>query len=269
MTSGVLLGWENLLDAGTVTASSEVGNLSAQKLQAPVIADKWRSGPGASAYFTFDLGAVQQVSVIGLLGHNLSAAGTWQIRASATDPTATGSLAIDIAASGTGVFPDTRPPAKRLGQPNGDAWAILSSPAGVRYGRVDLADATLSYIQAGRAVVLDPHEYDIGVSKSPGHARPDGRLIGQSRGGQEYLSRGFRQRQWRFSLEYMSPAEAWTVADAMDELNGLTDDVFLCIDKASPYLNKVTLWGLVKQVAEITQPEFNQMSRTYLITQRL
>ncbi len=269
-TSHTVIGWNNLADGATLSTDSAVSSLPIQNLLDTVVAKKWRTGLVTAAYILFDLGSVQQVSAIALLGHNLSIAGTWRLRASDTDATATGSLTLNVAASTTGVFPDLRPAAKRFGQPNGEAY-YFGSAASVRYGRIDLSDASLSYLQAGRLVVMNPTELTHAFSYNAAPSRNDGRLAGQARGGQVYMSRGFRQRRWRFSLTFRKDTgEAWTVADALDRDNGLVDDVLVCLDTTqTTYLDRMTIFGAVVQQSEMPLLNLKMMRRDYTIDQRL
>ena len=269
MASGFMLGWINLADAGVVSASSSVANLGPEQLQDPVLTNRWRSGPGSSAHITVDLGAALPVSYVGVLGHNLGSSGgtpSWTILGSTVS--IGGSDVLNLTASATGLYADTTPAAKRFGQPSGRAHRFFNSVS-PRYLDILLSDSSLSYIQAGRLVVMLPTEMGHAMAWGHAHSRADGRLTGQSRGGQVYARRGPRQRRWRFSAGWASEAEGWAVLDAMDAANGQTDDVLVCLNKASAYLDQVTLWGLAESRSELTVANLPTRRQDFVVAERL
>jgi hypothetical protein len=267
MTTGIRIGHVDHAQSATLSTDSAVSSLPITNLLDPIGAKKWRTGAVTSAYILIDLGSVKSVSCISLNGHNLSASGTWRLRGSATDPTATGSLLLDIAASSTGIFPDTLPAAKRFGQPYGTAYSFFSAVS-IRYIRIDLADATLSYIQAGLLLIMDPWEPTRGYSFNPSWERTDGSLSGTSRGGQVFKNRGPRQRRMRFSLRSMTPAQAWTYADELDRVAGTVDNCLVCLNVNSAYLDQMTMVGPIES-SPLGWAALNNMTREYSISQRL
>lgn len=94
------------------------------------------------------------MSHVGFIGHNLGTAGTWRIRLSTADATALVGDANDIAASSTGVFPDTLTAVQRATpQPFGRAHSFFAVVAG-RYLRLNFSDTRLAHIQGGRLVCM-------------------------------------------------------------------------------------------------------------------
>jgi hypothetical protein len=267
MATGIRIGHDDFMAAATLTTDSAVNSLPVQNLQDPVVAKKWRTGAVTSAYILADLGSTKSIGAVALLGHNLSASGTWRVRISTADATGAAGDAKDIAASTAGVYPDTRAASKRFGQPDGSAYAFFTPVSG-RYLRLDLSDATLTYIQAGLVMAMNPWEPARGYSFGASWERADGRQVGISRGGQAYINRGPRQRRLRFSLNAMTQAQAWTYADELDRVAGQTDNVLVCLDVNSAYLDRMTIVGPLEQ-SPMTWAALPTFRRDYAITQRL
>lgn len=91
----------------------------------------------------------------------------------------------------------------------------------------------------------------------------------QARGGQVYADRGSRQRRLQFTLQAMSQSEAWNNAEAIDRINGIADDVLICLDKDSIHLDHVTIWGLIENRSPLAWAALLTFRRDWVVTERL
>jgi hypothetical protein len=98
----MLIAWDNsLVDAGTVTASSQISTLPASNVQDDRLSRKLHTAAGVETLsLLIDAGSTKSADLLAVLGTNLSASATVRLRASDLDPLAWGSLRLD-----TGVLP--------------------------------------------------------------------------------------------------------------------------------------------------------------------
>lgn len=238
------IAYANLADAATLTASSAIPLAPVARLKGPHIARKWRSTGNAEAVIA-DLGAAKSLDTLALMGLNLTAAGTARVRASNADPTVTASLTYD-----SGVLP-----AGIVDPRYGMLVHLLGAAVSARYWRIDLADASLGYIEAGRLFIgpRNPFAYNF----SPGWSRSyvDRSRRTESRGGQTYVDPGECYRTVSLTFDWITEAERNSFVEEIDRLNGTKTDVLLITRGDSPNLGRDSLWGLVADLDPIGQPQ--------------
>ena len=151
--SNILFLSPRLSDAATPTASSEVTSLPATFAQNQEPTKKWRTTGCAAEYIILDFGAGKAVlNAAAIVGHNLSADATIQLRLANTVPNLTAAPAKDSTA--LSAWPSS-------GKHEDPEWAhelsliTITNTTAYRYARLDFVDAAnaAGYLEFGRIAV--------------------------------------------------------------------------------------------------------------------
>ncbi len=250
------IAWENYADSGVLSVSGSDGLMTAGVLQQADVGQHWRA-PGTAAWIVCDLGAVRSIDVVALLGINITASGTVRVRVSATDPAGVAGLLYDSAAS-TAV--DWRPEA-------GGVW-LMPAPVGARYVRIDLADASLPWIEAGRLVISALTRFAINFDYGWSAGRTDLSRRTEMAGGQTIVERRGQRRTISVTFSALTEAEA-ALFDDIDAAVGLHTDVLFIRDPAAADRWRASLWGLPDTLEPVANPYFETYSRALKIVERL
>lgn len=250
--------------AAVVTSSGTLGDGGVDRLADPQPRHRMRLD-GNVVQFTMDLGAVVSLDVFALISTTLTAAATARVRASATDPAATGSLAHD-----SGVLSSVTD-AKWLGQ----VIEVLSAPVSARYVRWDLTMPSGASIDVGLAPLgllwRPQRNYAYGAQKG----RQDyGVRDGSARTGAMFAVRGNQARFQAFNLAALSPAEVDADVTEMDVAAGIAGDVLWVPEATDAILARARdcIWGSFRQVgqpAPSVHDSYQLMTRSYQVTERL
>ncbi len=245
----------NLIDLGTVTASSFISNLTPDRMQVDDIQSVWRAG-ATSAWILADLLAPLEVSAVALINSNALEQDAAQVRLSTTDATGAAGDAYDSGSIAAAVDPRYR------------RFVHFIQPAAVgRYLRIDLAQASLP--EAGRWVA--------GATWAPSRnfqygwqpLSRDWSTVAYSLGQNVFFDRQQRQRGLQFSLAGLTEAEAETEVEALNRLAGASRDVLVCRDLAAPNLGPVTLWGVMEAPIATQQTHHQQYRCEFALWDRL
>jgi hypothetical protein len=257
--SNAAIAHTNLADLGSVTASSSVALMPPSRLLDPHVARKWRSASATGQNLTFDLGSLKLFDTVAIVGTNLTAGGTTQLRVSGTDATALGSLLYDSGAA-TG----------RVDPSYGYLIFLMPSSVSGRYVRVDLSDAALSYVEAGRAFI--GRRTQLSSNFTPGWTRGwvDRSRRTESRGGQIYVDRNTTYRTLELSFEMLTLTERDGILEDIDRLSGERDDILMLTNPASTNLGRDSVWGLIDGNQPVVQPYVvDRFNKSYRIRERL
>lgn len=277
--------WRNLADAGTLTASAEEPAMPATLLLNPHIGRHWRA-MGTSAWVVVDLGSVRSLDTVALFGLNLTAVGTVRVRLSASDPAGVTGIVHDSdfpSASGTVLIGGTAPPGSTVemtvdatdvvDQAFGSAvltsWVYpLPAPVSARYVRIDLTDASLGWIEAGRIVVGLRTQFGVNFDYGWSRGRVDRSRQSESRGGQRHIDPDNSYRTVTLTFSALAAGEAETF-DTVDLEAGTHADVLLITDPTAADLPAASIWGLLDSLDPIANPYFATFSRSIKINERL
>lgn len=256
----MLLGWINRADAALLTTNSELSTLPASNVQQAHVAQKWHTAAGVkSAYIVFDMGSSVACQLLGILGANLTASATVRLRASVTDPAATGSLALD-----TGSLAATA----KTGY--GQSYHDFTNTT-ARYWRLDLADATVAdNLQIGR-VFLGPRwapssnqEYGWSVQVR------DPSQVDRGYGGQKYANTKPQMRLLQFSLSFMTEAEMYANAFALARAAGVVGDVLAVHNTlGGAYIAEQSVWGALLDVQPLVHENYGIFRQKITIEETL
>ena len=236
--ANLVLGYADRVRPGSLTGSSALATLPVANLQTQRLGQPWRGQPGVtSAWLVADFGAAKSIGAVLLAGTNLSPAATWRIRLSSSDASGAAGDVLDSGMVAAGV--DVR---FRL------ALLVLATDRAGRYLRLDLADATLPWLEAGRLAALalwrPRRNFAFGLQRGLN----DLSKVARGEAGDVFALRGAVQRTLTLSLQAVFRDEL--VADVEDLLRsaGLTDDVLVCLDPASGNLGFESIWGTMEQL---------------------
>lgn len=255
------IAYRNLADAGTVTASTAETLMPVSRLQNEHVGKKWRS-TAEPGYVICDLGASLSIDTVGLLGMSAGSGASCQVRASASDATATGSLSFDSGAlSDGGQYFDT------------DYDSLIytrAAPVSTRYVRIDITDGPASYVEAGRLFIGLREAFTYNFVPGAGRMWNDRSRRSKSAGGQTLIFPDNTFRSFEFNLDFVTEAQAEGLVEDIDRINGQSIDVLLIADTDSDSLPRDTIFGLISAPTPILYTNLAGIfSKAYRIEERL
>jgi hypothetical protein len=233
--ANLVIGYRDRVAAATVDASSELPSLPAVNLSHPFLSPQaWRS-TGNSAWIRADLGTSQTIGVLGLFGTSLTEAATVRVRLSANADLSSPTYDTGASPIAAGVDPNF-----------GALIHLLPTPAAGRYLRLDLADASLTSLQAGRLWAGTKFQPVRNMAYGYKTSWLDSTRIDRSESAQSFVELGTVQRELRVTLPAVSEAERQGDVLALARL-GRGQDVLLILDPASSNLGRDSLFGLIAE----------------------
>ena len=254
------IAYTNLADAGTVSASSQEILLPVSRVLNPHIEQRWRAQE-TPAYLIVDLGSQQSVDTIGVFGIS-AAGGTVRARMSTADSSAEDGDAID-----SGTLSDGN---KRY-DTNYDSFIYLGvTPATGRYVRIDIADPSGSYVEAGRIFIGLRTEFSFNFSPGSQKAWVDRSATQETRGGQTIVWNDNTYRTGDFNFDAVSEAQRNGMIETIDRVNGRHTDILFIGDVGSDNLPRDSIWGLVRdQTPAVYTAVPDIFTKQYRIKERL
>lgn len=252
------LAWDNKLDAASVSAGSELATLPASNVQHPHVSRKWATAAGVKAsYLVFDMGAPVPVSLLSVVGTNLTPAATVRLRASNADPTAAAGDLYDSGVIASGV---------KAGY--GAIYKAFNEVT-ARYWRLDLDDAAVQDNLLVGFVFLGPSWdvvgrllYDWSVTSL------DESPQSESTGGQAHFDVRQQRRHLDFVLDFMTEQDAYTKAFVMARANGRVKSLVAVPDINSVYLSEQSVLGTVRASMPIVHRRFDIHLQKFSIKER-
>jgi hypothetical protein len=240
------IGYINKADSARLSASSQVLLAPIARLQDPHVGVQWQGTAGAE-WFVADLGSVQSIDVVRIMGLTADAI---RIRYSTSDPTAgdihdTGVQSVNQAFL---TFTDLR-------------------TVSARYVRIDLTSATVC--AAGRLFIGNLESFGINFSWGWTRKWVDPSDRKKTEGGQTRVNRRQKYRVFAVTFETLSDAEANGFTDDIDRINGMTDDVLFVTDPESAHLEQDSIWGLMTDLSPAAQQFIDRWTKPLSIEQRL
>ena len=235
---------DNLADRATLSASSSAPLTPPSILQNPHIARKTRFGAVTGQHVVADFGSPVALDTAAMFGLNLSATGTARVRASLADSSGISGDAYD-----SGDLTGEVDPAY------GALINLAAAPYTARYLRIDLSDASLDVLEAGRLVAGARTMTSINYAFGWTRRWIDRSRRTESRGGQTYVDADNGYRTASVVFEALNEDERNGIIEQMDRVNGARLDILLILKSDSDNLGRDSIWGLVDEVSEVTQPQ--------------
>ncbi len=240
------IGYLNKADSAMLAVSSQNLLAPIARLQDPHIGVQWQ-GTASQEWFVADLGAVQAIDCVRIMGLSASTA---RIRYSTSDPAAG-----DVYDTGE--------------QPIDQRFLTATDLRSVsaRYVRVDLvADGVCA---AGRLFVGELESFAVNFNWSWTRKWVDPSDRKKTEGGQTRVNRRPKYRVFAVEFEFLSDAEANGFTDDIDRVNGITDDVLFIPKPESVNLEQDSIWGLMTDLSPAAQQFLDRWSKSLSIEQRL
>lgn len=246
------MGFPNRIDSATVSGGSWLSTLPLSNIKDRRLSRLARSTNAtlANTIINLDLGSAKTVGAVALITHNLSASALVRVR---------GDDAADFATplynSGwlnawpSGVIPQALLEWEDdnfwLGTVSSEAIAGYQSPyinlidtrPVLRYWRIEISDTSnpSGYVQVGRVFIGDTWTTTYNPSYGAGLGTEDSTGIESSMGGEEYFDISKRYRVHRFSLNALTPTEAYTRVIDMQKLAGVSGELLIIPDANDVY----------------------------------
>jgi hypothetical protein len=257
MAKAVIL-YDDKIPGAILSGAATAGGLPLANLQDPQ-PRKVARWIGTSGHVVADFGAAVPVGLVAISGTNLTAAATIRVRLSTADATGAAGDAHD-----SGVVAAAADPAF-----NGAAFRYLSADVVARYLRVDLADATRSWIDAG-LLLAGPafrpwRNYSFGYTLG----YQDFGLNEKSPVGITFTSERARVRAAALRFEFATSAEAMGPHTELSRLCGVTRNVAVIPDPDGAYRSAQAIVGTLDDVLPVSHAAFNVWSRTLSIVERI
>ncbi len=235
---------DNLADQATISASSSAPPTPPTLLQNPHVARKMRFGATTGQHVVADLGAPVLVDTAALFGLNLSAAGATRVSASLSDSSGAAGDAYDGTVRTGAVDP---------------AYAALielaPAPFIARYVRIELSDASLAVIEAGRLVIGLRQQMRFNFAFGWQRAWVDRSRRTESRGGQVYVDDDNGYRTVEIAFDAVLESERNGLIERLDRVIGTRRDILLLCKPDSDNLGRDSVWGFSEQVTPVAQPQ--------------
>lgn len=243
--ANLVLGYGDLVGAGTVTSGTAVPSLPATNVQDGRASVKWRATANTD-YVLADLGSVSPVGWVAWSGLDLSLSGTRRIRLSGSDATGAAGDAHDSGTAVAGVDPAY-----------GLLVYILPADVSGRYLRVDLADSAVTFLEGARLWAGPTFRPQTNFAAGLQDLLKDTSVVRQSEAGEIYADARPRQRGVTLSLPRVTTSEKNSFLDPLRRAAGLTGDVMVCKDPTSTNLGRDTIVGPLESVFAIPHQHFN------------
>ena len=254
----MLMAHLNEYDSCALDASAEVTNLPVENTQVNPLKLPHRV-TAASVWVDFDRGSSVNWRLFAVLaagqGNDLTSAATFRLRLSNT-ATTTGDLH-DSGTISAGVI---------TGYPQ--VYYDIGSNVSARYGRIDLADASLSTIDIGRIFGGPTWEPTRNHSFGRGMSWADDSAKVRSEGGQIIVGAGPRFRVADFALNFNTETEMMANAFEIDRTKGINDDVLVMLDPTG-FPQQLSIWGPIIRVTPLALTHNNIVSKRYQVEERL
>jgi len=199
----------------------------------------------ASTTFDVDMGQDRYISMVCLVGHNLSLNAT--VRVYGDDAASFAAPDYDSTALDAfgNVYPASMPtwidPADRDQQLTAEDWAagykvdfihVLSTPTSARYWRIAISDTgnTDGYVEIGRLVIASAYQPTINMAKGAGLGWQTSSTRTESRGGAFFHEDRPRRRVFNFTLPMVDTDEALVHGFELQRALGTTNQLFFIFD---------------------------------------
>ena len=243
--SNLFVAYNNFFDSATLAGGSWEGTLplaNLQKQQPSTVARTTNDATG-STQLTINLGARKSINVVSLIHHNLSNAATWQIQIGndsgySTNLVDTGAVDVVDATEAFGELQwgkftwGGKPTNAALATFRPIAFYYTATPVLAQYVKILISDTANDdeYIEAGRCYVAAAFTPANNVAYGLETSFVDNSRSVISRGGQVYVDTVPKRRRFGFRFHYMDEDEAFSQANEIQRLKGLSGDVLMAID---------------------------------------
>jgi hypothetical protein len=247
--ANILLAYQNRTDGGTLSNGSWLSTLPLTNLQNRLVQRVARSTNAALASTKFDinLGSAKTVGVLALVVHNMSVLG--KVRITGSDNS--GFVSPIYQSAWIDVWPSGMIPQSLLNWEDDNFWLgtlsnaaragyqspfihILPTTQTLQYWRVEVDDTANAdgYVQIGRLFMSPTWTPTINYNYGAGLVYKDNTGVEQSLSGAEYFDVKTKVREFSFTLEWLTPGEAYDTMLELQRLVGISGEILQIPDQA-------------------------------------
>jgi hypothetical protein len=243
--SNLILGYNNLIDAATLSGGSWNGALPLSNLKTRYLSQVARStnDDAASTLINIDLGSAKSVQAFGAIRMNISASGaTYRLRGSTVS-----NFATSVYDSGV-VSANAQTPDLIIGLPS----AVVA-----RYWRFEIVDTAnaAGYVQIGRLFIGPALAPTDNYSKGAELGYQSRSSVAQSVGGVDHFDKRPGRRLFSFALGWLTEAEAFSHVLELQRICDIHGEVLLIRDPADTTYNQQRHFlGRLQQLSTVKNP---------------
>jgi hypothetical protein len=248
-----LLATPALSDAGTITGSESMGDMTIGNLQSRSLKRLYRTA-NLSAEINIDLGAAREIDLVSLIAHN--GGGTVTVRAGST------SAVSDFTSGALDLITGTD-----SGQ-GSNMFLLKMAPQTYRYWRLTISDSSnpAGYFQAGRIYLSKAFQPVVNMDYgAAGGWRDDSKVVRTLSGEPIPLVRTPRRVE-EFVLSFGSEAEMYGTIYDIERLRGVSKDVLYINDpEATTYMQRRSIYGLMGELSPVVNVAFQLFQKKFII----
>jgi hypothetical protein len=238
-----VIGWQNFLLTGTISAASQVATLPASNLKTDQGSEVWRTASEATtaatgSRFSCDMGSAVNWRAFGIFRTNLTNAATMTIRLGTTP-------------DGFDVLNQTV-----SGLVAGVQQLVYVHPTDLsaRYLQIRINDAGNpdNHVDVGLAYAGPVFEPEINFAFDATVGRVHRTEESISAGGQSFPRAYWQTRAWSLSWQTLSTAEIWQHVARIDRYARFGNNLLVVPDPSSPYIQDEAVFGRLADTSDIT-----------------
>lgn len=255
--SNIVLAAPTLSDAGTITGSESVGDMTIGNLQKRSLKRMFRTLTLSGIEINIDLGSAQEIDLIALIGHNGTSGATVTVQAGSTDAVSdytSGSLSL---ISGTDI-----------GLDENLFTLLLGTSQTYRYWKLTISDASnpAGYFQAGRLYLSKAFQPGINIDYGTAEGFIDNSKTTRTTNGEPVPLRREPYRFAEFTLSFGTEAEMYGTLYDIDRLRGTSKDVLYINDPAATtHFQRRFVYGLMSEMNPTINRLYELFQKKYRI----
>lgn len=243
------LGVTNLADATTsvVSVSASIALAGASKLLTPHVGEKWQVN-ATSGYVQIDLGSSMSIDSVMLAGVT-GAVPLFRVRGSV----ANSDMSVTAFDTGAGMISGSP-----YFDPNHRLFVYLRAAVSVRYIRIDISEAAVASIAAGRVGVFLRDAFSLNFQTPWTRAGVRGSVDTLGVGGQTFVDKrtGYWRQNASFGFLSLADRNGFLETLAAAVVNEGHRDILWIPDPDSTNLSRDCLWGYVEGDIALTQDQY-------------
>lgn len=244
--------------AATLSGLAPVSTLPLANLQDPQ-PSKVTRWTATSAHVVVDFGVSTPIGAVVAAGSNLTSSATRRVRLSSTDATGAAGDVHDSGTASAGASSSFR----------GAFAYTLSADLSARYLRLDVADATLTFIDLGLLLAGPAWRGARNFSYGAAIGYADFGVSETSPVGVTFTSQRARARSINMRFDFASELEAHTQLLELHRIAGITQNIAVIPDPAGSYRAQRLVVGTLEDLTPIINSQFNIWSTSLSVRERI
>lgn len=251
-----------------VSVGSEVASMEAVNLLKIQPTDLWRASDLDNIWFEIDLGSAKAIRLVAMLFTNASSSATMRVRGA----TSQGNLVSSPGYDSTAVSHWPTSGLDNWDRTHGIDYNDIANT--FRWWRIDIADASNpdGFYEAGRCYLSTIFQPTLNINFNWDIGWKDSSAIQESAGQQSYPEIKNKLRELKFTLDFQSESQMFGSETPFetDRLRGSSKDILAIIDPDNAdRIMDWTVYGLMKNLKPISNPNFQLYRKSFVITEMI